>query len=403
MRTLCFLPLWLAAFAGFAQNRCATAEYLSEQKAVSSNVAITTTETFLQKGSNTLSPEKTTGNDVIKIPVVVHILYNNASQNLSDEQIKSQLVALNRDFRRANADTVNTPERFRHLAADVAVEFYLATADPFGRATTGIVRKYTSIGTWLYNDKIKFSATNGDDAWDNKSYLNIWVGNLVTGAGYSSAPGSDAARDGIVINTSVFGTIGRGGNYSMGRGAVHETGHWLGLKHIWGDAECGDDGITDTPPQSAYTLGCPTGFRSSCSNGTTGDMYMNYMDYTADACMNLFTLEQKKKMRACFTEGGTRASLLQSKGLQKPWSEGAASSESTSGSALVYPNPATSEITLALGTEHLGKTMQIFGVNGAVVQSLRVTTALQKINLAPYKPGTYFIKGDGILLKFIKL
>lgn len=404
MRTLCFLSLWLTAFVGFTQNPCATADYLSAQKTASSEaVSIATAESFLQKTNRASSLQKETGNDVIRIPVVVHILYNNASQNLSDEQIKSQIAALNRDFRRANADTVNTPERFKRLAADIGVEFYLATADPYGRATTGIVRKYTPVGTWLFNDKIKFAATNGDNAWDSKSYLNIWVGNLVTGAGYSAVPGSDASRDGIVVNTSAFGTIGRGGNYSMGRGAVHETGHWLGLRHIWGDAECGDDGIADTPPQSGYTLGCPSGFRSSCSNGATGDMYMNYMDYTADACMNLFTLEQKKKMRTCFAEGGPRVSLLQSKGLQKPWVEASALGNEAAAGGLLYPNPASDAITLALGIEHLGQTIQIFNVNGVRMQSLQITTALQKINIASYKAGVYFIKGDGVMLKFVKL
>src|ERR1043165_4981181 len=100
----------------------------------------------------------------------------------------------------------------------------------------------------------------------------------------------------------------------MGRTAVHEVGHWLGLKHIWGDAACGDDLVEDTPPQGWYTQGCPTGFHSSCNNGVMGDMYMNYMDYTSDACMNLFTAGQKQRMRALFATGGARASLLQSKG-----------------------------------------------------------------------------------------
>lgn len=406
MRTLCFLLSVLTAFTGLAQDRCASADYLSAQTADPLRApGILAAETFLQQKNSSLArTARTAKEEVIKIPVVVHVVYNNASQNLSDAQIKSQLDALNRDFRRANADTLNTPERFRYLAADIKLEFSLATTDPNGRATTGIVRKYSPVATWLYNDKIKSSATKGDDAWDSKSYLNIWVGNLVSGGGYSSVPGGDAGRDGIVINTSAFGAIGRGGNYSMGRAAVHEAGHWLGLKHIWGDADCGDDGIADTPPQSGYTVGCPGGFRSSCSNGNTGDMYMNYMDYTADACMNLFTQEQKKKMRACFDEGGPRASLLQSKALQLPWpEEGALPEAAPSGGGLLYPNPAGNEINLALGAERIGQTVHIFNGSGVMVQSIQISTALQKVNLSSFRAGIYFVKGEGFSQKFIKL
>ncbi len=405
MRTLCFLLAWLTVSIGFAQDRCGSADYLAAQKGFTAfdAQAISAAESFLQQKSSAFSQTGTTDEAVIKIPVVVHILYNNASQNLSAAVIKRQLDALNRDFRRSASDTVNTPERFKSLAADIMVEFYLATADPLGRATTGIIRKYSSIANWLYNDKMKFSSSNGDDAWDSKNYLNIWVGNLVSGGGYSSLPGGDGNKDGIVINTSAFGNRGGGGNYSMGRAAVHEIGHWLGLKHIWGDAECGDDGISDTPPQSGYTLNCPSGFRSSCGNAETGDMYMNFMDYTADACMNLFTEGQKKKMRACFIEGGPRSSLLQSKGLQLPWLEDAPLPEGFVISNAVYPNPANDLINLNLGKDFIGKTVQVFNANGLLVQSLVITTSLQKMALTFFKPGIYFIRGEGLSQKFIKL
>lgn len=396
----------LTAFAGTAQDRCATADYLLTQKEAGSpeTTAVASAEGFLrQKSVASLSSAKVAEEVVIRIPVVVHILYNNASQNLSDAQIKSQLDALNRDFRRKAADTAATPARFKPLAADIKVEFYLATADPKGRATTGIVRRYTATANWLSNDKIKFASSGGDDAWDSKSYLNVWVGNLVSGAGYSSAPGSDGSRDGVVLNTAVFGTIGRSGNYSMGRAAVHEVGHWLGLKHIWGDAQCGDDGVTDTPPQSGYTQGCPNGFRSSCSNGEAGDMYMNYMDYTADACMNLFTEGQKGRMRASFDEGGPRASILRSRGLNAPWLEEASLPGSGSALAVVYPNPANDVITLNLGADFIGKTVRIFNGSGMLVQAFQMTAASQKLNIASFKAGVYFLKGEGLLQKFLKL
>lgn len=405
MRTPVLLLCLLTCLAVSSQDRCVSTDYLLTQKVANPLDAerMAAAENYLQKKSSSASFQARTGSsEILRIPVVVHLLYNNASQNLSDEQVKSQLEALNRDFRRKNNDTVNTPSRFRSLAADVQVEFYLATADPRGRATTGIVRKYSATANWLSNDKIKFSAQGGDDAWDSKSYLNIWVGNLVAGNGYSSAPGGDPAKDGVVINTGAFGTVNRAGNFALGRTAVHEIGHWLGLKHIWGDAQCGDDGVGDTPQQGWYTTNCPSGFRSSCSNGELGDMYMNYMDYTADACMNLFTQGQKARMRSAFDEGGPRQSFLQTKGLKAPWLEEAPLALSTSTSA-VYPNPAGGELNLQLGTDFVGKTVSIFNMNGVRVQVVQVKAALQKLDLSAFQKGMYFIKGDGVSEKFVRL
>ena len=342
------------------------------------------------------------GMGIIKIPVVVHILYKEAGHNVSDAQIQSQIAALNANFRKLSADTTNIPQRFKALAADIQIEFYLATSDSRGHATNGIVRKQTNITLWMTNDRIKSSAQGGDDAWDAHSYLNIWVGNMASTLGYSSVPGSDPAKDGIVINVSSFGAMHGAGGSGLGRTAVHEVGHWLGLKHIWGDVACGDDGINDTPSQSWYTSGCPNGFRSSCNNGAVGDMYMNFMDYTNDACKNMFTLGQKTKMRSHFMNGGARASLLQSKGLDKPSSTEEA--PSTKGQNIaVFPNPATADITLSLAEELMGKTITLLGSNGLPLRSIQVNTAKQKINLATLQPGIYFIKGEGFYQKFIKL
>ena len=402
MRILLLTILLQACFAIYAQDRCATSDYIEVEKAAHPLEAkkIAEAESFVQKIS---AFQARTGSPIqIKIPVVVHVLYKDASQNISDAQVKSQIDALNRDFRRLNADTTNTPQRFLSISADVQVEFYLATADPKGRTTSGILRKQTTVTNFLSNDKIKYSAQGGDDAWDSKSYLNIWVGRLASGAGYSSVPGSDGSKDGIVINTGSFGTINMSGYYNLGRTAAHEIGHWLGLKHIWGDAQCGDDGIADTPPQSTYTQGCPAGFRTSCTNGEAGDMYMNYMDYTADACMNLFTEGQKKKMLAAFANGGPRASLLQSKGLAKPWTEG----HSDDGDAIkinIYPNPATVEITVKSTVDCIGRNVSIINSNGVSVQVVQVKSTIQKINLSTLNAGFYFVKIEGITQKFIKL
>jgi hypothetical protein len=297
----------------------------------------------------------------------------------------------------------------------VQIEFALATADPKGRATNGIIRKATVIKYWQMDDKIKYSAEGGDDAWDSRSYLNIWVGYTRSLLGYSSIIGGPADKDGIVINNTAFGTLGISGMYDKGRTTVHEVGHWLGLKHIWGDALCGDDGIDDTPTQSGYTSSCPTGIRtSSCSNSAAGDMYMNYMDFTNDGCLNLFTKGQKDHMRSLFDEGGPRYSLLSSKGLSVPWVEAAPlpeqTSPATSPAALnLYPNPASGELTIDFEYDATwaGKEIKIFDINGIVKQTVQINAKLIKISLSGLRPGIYFIQGNNngkkINRKFIKL
>ncbi len=412
MRTIALgICIFISSIA-FAQRDCATQSYIQEQKSTNPRLSnsIADVESFIQRQK--LNARITGGGmasaaNIIKVPVVVHILYSGASQNIPDDQVKSQVEALNRDFRRDNWDSVNTPERFKSLAADVQIEFVLATSDPKGRATNGIVRKKTSIEYWKSDDKIKFSSQGGDDGWDSQSYLNIWVGNLQSVIGYSSVPGGPAEKDGLVITTSVFGTINVGGVYNLGRTVVHEVGHWLGLKHIWGDYYCGDDLVDDTPVQGNFTPGCPTSFRSSCNNGSLGDMYMNYMDYTADACMNLFTEGQKARMRSLFFDGGPRASLLYSKGLNQPWTEEAPVVEIPMPVATLYPNPATHEITLNLDDNWVGRLVRIISINGNVVSTIKITSRLQIISIGQLKAGMYFLQAESesgkVREKFIKL
>jgi hypothetical protein len=396
----------------FAQRECASAVYIDQQKSLDPSVAarISEIENFIQHQNSA----RTTGEGIsnqIRIPVVVHVLYSKSGQNISDAQIKSQIDALNRDFQRNNADTANTPDRFKPFAAGMQIEFVLATADPKGRATTGIVRKSTNVRYWSMDDKIKFSSQGGDDAWDSHSYLNFWVGDLSTLLGYSGVAGGPAEKDGIVINYTAFGTINVNAPYDMGRTATHEVGHWLGLKHIWGDTYCGDDGVDDTPRQGNFTAGCPNGFRSSCSNGTMGDMYMNYMDFTNDACMNLFTQGQKQRMLAMFNTGGPRNGLLASKGLNEPWTAESPlpEGEPTQADFKFYPNPTTGDIVLNFdyNADWIGQTISIITINGTAISKFVVTSKTQKVNLSQLKPGMYFIQGENggqkIREKFIKL
>jgi hypothetical protein len=410
MRTIVLVICILLSSWALAQRECASSAYIEEQKVLHPDLsrAFSDVETFVQRQKVNTRVSGEGALTLIRIPVVVHVIYNNASQNISDTQVKSQIEALNRDFRRDNADSVNTPARFRTSAADVRIEFALATTDPKGRPANGITRKRTNVSYWERDDKIKFSAYGGDDAWDSRYYLNIWVGNLQYAIGYSSLPGGPAEKDGVVIATSVFGTINVASPFNLGRTAVHEVGHWLGLKHIWGDYYCGDDLVDDTPKQGNFTSGCPNGFRSSCNNGTTGDMYMNYMDYTADACMNLFTVGQMQRMRSLFNFGGPRNSLLSSTGLYQPWFEEAPVEEVLPvPSATLYPNPAGNEIRINLDSSWMGKTLRIINASGVLQSTIQVHSKEQKIDLSSLKAGVYFLQGfsgnEKLSEKFIKL
>lgn len=259
------------------------------------------------------------------IPVVVHVIYNTASQNISDAQVNSQIAVLNADFRKLNADFANAPAAFASLGADCELQFVLAQRDPSGNATNGITRTYSTNTSWSVNDQMKFSANGGADAWPAASYLNIWVckmsGSIL---GYAQFPGGNAATDGVVIATKAFGTIPGSGLspvYNKGRTATHEIGHWLNLFHIWGDdgTSCsGTDLVNDTPNQGGANYGCPTFPHLSCPGDANGDMFMNYMDYSNDACMNMFTMGQKDRVDALFIPGGARYSLLNSLGAFPP-------------------------------------------------------------------------------------
>jgi hypothetical protein len=420
MRTILLGLLLFSVLHLTAQRECATQQYTQDLLSADAQTAknIRDAEIFTQKSGlvGSGSTNRLAAEYIVRIPVVVHVVYNTAAQNISDAQIKSQIDALNRDFRRLNADSINTPVAFKPLAADVQIEFVLATADPKGRATNGIVRKATSVTYWQMDDKIKYTAQGGDNAWDSRYYLNIWVGNTRSLLGYSSVPGSPTDKDGIVINTTAFGTTAVSAPYDKGRTAVHEVGHWLGLKHIWGDALCGDDGIYDTPTQSGFTTSCPTGGKtSSCNSNPAGDMYMNYMDFTNDACLNLFTKGQKERMRSFFEEGAARYSLLFSKGLSAPWTEESPLPEETAPVAVaspqlkLYPNPAVNELTLDFEYDAtwVGKEIKILSLNGVMVRTIQISSKNQKISLSGFTAGVYFIQGNNngnrINQKFIKL
>lgn len=351
--------------------------------------------------------------EIITIPVVFHVLYHTPDQNIGRASLELMISALNRDFNKKNADTSNIPSVFKSYATSMGFEFKLATTDPKGAGTNGVVRKYTPIRSWMSDDKMKFSSSYGDDAWDSKSYLNIWICNMQDVLGYSTLPGMDPKKDGIVLSFEDV-SVPRGTTPAVNdfRTIVHEAGHWLNLYHIWGEGYCGDDRVDDTPKQGSYTPGCPSGTRVTCSNGPVGDMYMNFMDFTDDVCMNMFTKGQRKRARILFEAGGPRNSILYSKGLNTPPVVQGAQLPDFYPKWLhvqVYPNPAATTIKIYYEYDDrwIGKKMKIVDMSGRVVLTKIISSKIETVDVSRLTAGVYFIHSENeeekLHTKFIKL
>lgn len=336
------------------------------------------------------------------IPVVVHVVWSTAAENISDEQIISQIEVLNKDFRKTNADSENVMyPPFRNVRADAEIEFQLATVDPFGNATTGITRTQTNIpeiGIFRVNGKraICYEELGGHDVWCSNHYLNIWIGAFPPGiAGEASFPGQDIPEeDGVRIAPHRFGTVGTASTpYHLGRTATHEIGHYFNLYHVWGNSgnanpDClFDDEVADTPKQTGnYLNQCPTftpPWQSSCI-ANTPDMFCNYMNYTDDACMVMFTQGQKLRMRA--TLDNSRSGLVSQSGACLPVSN--QSDPIAEERMKLLPNPANQFVVIeGLST---GATIRCFGVNGAlwpVYQEFE-----NKIRVGHLPVGAYFLQ-----------
>ena len=242
--------------------------------------------------------------DTLEIPVIVNVLYKTTVQNISSAQIQSQITALNNDFQAANTDYNLTPSVFQSLrAGNTKIRFVL----------DGIIRKSTTKTGWSADNSMKSTAKGGISPSSPTTKLNIWICNLSGGIlGYAQFPGGSSTTDGIVIDNNAFGTTGTvQAPFNKGRTATHEVGHWMNLRHIWGDANCGSDLVTDTPNHNTANYGCPTYPHYSTCSGKPVEMTMNYMDYSDDACMYMFTSGQKTRMRAIFASGGPRYSFGQ--------------------------------------------------------------------------------------------
>ncbi|UCG59501.1 MAG: hypothetical protein JSU70_08300, partial [Phycisphaerales bacterium] len=281
---------------------------------------------------------------VIKIPVVVHVVWNTSTENISDAQIKSQIKVLNEDYRRLNSDASKVPTEFKSVAADTRIEFQLAVRDPDCNTTTGITRTKTTVTSFTKPKKndVKYTSKGGHDAWPRDKYLNLWVCDLASPLlGFAQFPGGPAATDGVVIDYAYFGNTGTATSpYDLGRTATHEVGHWLNLYHTFRAGEnakgeeltgckgttsktCAKEGdeVCDTSPTGQVNTGCPSYPQNTCTETPkdSNDQTINYMDYVNDACMYMYTAGQAARMDAALH--GPRSAILGSDGLIPPPSE----------------------------------------------------------------------------------
>jgi Pregnancy-associated plasma protein-A len=246
---------------------------------------------------------------LLKIPVIVHVIYKTDDQNISDDQIQSQIDVLNKDFRAKNSDVTKIPLVWKALATDAKLEFSLDK----------VTRTQTIQATFSTDDSVKFSASGGHDVVTPDTHLNLWVCNISDGIlGYAQFPGGPAATDGVVILYSAFGTKGTAAApFNLGRTATHEIGHYLNLSHIWGESRvpnCSDDDfIGDTPTQLQPNYSKPNFPTISCNNGPSGDMFMNYMDYVDDDTMFMFTAQQVLRMRTALSKQRPKLGVVQKK------------------------------------------------------------------------------------------
>jgi len=337
---------------------------------------------------------------VITIPVVVHVIHYGESigtgRNISSAQIQSQVNSLNADFRRLNSDINNVPAAFKGVSDDALLQFCLAQQDEFGNPTTGIKRYIASNPQVTKNDME--TSIKPATIWDRDKYLNLWTVDFAASenglVGYAQFPGGAATTDGVVLRYNAFGTVGNViSPYHLGRPTTHEVGHWLNLHHVWGNdggACTGDDFISDTPNQSDMQFGCPIfPLTDACSPNYPGVMFMNFMDYTDDACKQMFTVGQASRIDA--TLYGTRISLQSSSGCLP--STVNINENDFNETISIYPNPTSGMFNIKLNSLYQNySTISIINAVGQKIISIPNADSLTIIDLSTQPNGIYLIQ-----------
>lgn len=344
------------------------------------------------------NPQGDRSRAVRTIPLVFHIVYSKDIENISDAQILSQLKAVNEDFSRTNADASKTPKEFQSIAGNPNIQFCLATIDPSGKPTNGIVRVKTSVTEFDTDDKMKYNSSGGSDSWDVTKYYNIWVCNLKKGLlGYGEFPRSTASKTyGYAGTYKYTGTTSNvNAPYNKGRTTTHEMGHTFNLRHIWGDeGGCsGSDNCADTPNQGKENYGKPKfPLTDACTKSAPGVMFMNYMDYSDDDIMNMFTKNQVARMDAVINNAPYNKLLVSNAcgGVTK------VSNLTNDLSFKIYPNPNEGNFNLAFSASV--KTTYKIEINNALGQLVYKEEVKdlngeysQALSVAKYGKGVYTV------------
>lgn len=411
MKSLLFISATLIAgsFALHAQNpmhqrTCGVLNHEQELQAANPARAIER-ENYEQliTNSNLRQGQPASATSISTLPVVVHIVLN---QNLPVNQVLSQIHVLNQDFTRTNPDASNTPAAFQGVAANTTIQFCLAQQDPQGNWTSGI--EYRQSSATFSNDNVKHYSTGGLDAWDPSRYFNIWVCDLSFFLGYAEFPTASLSNTyGVVIGYLYFGSnytpYGSSFNldpsfnsYTRGRTATHEIGHCFDLFHIWGDdgsACSGSDLCADTPNQADETYGAPSFPQvDACSPNSPGVMFMNYMDYTDDVAMNIFTNDQKTRMLAVL--GSSPYNALTTSNACQP--NGIAVRPAENLSVALYPNPANEQVNMEIAFANAESvSISITNALGQTVYAenrRKNNSGIYALDLSAMEAGIYFVE-----------
>lgn len=412
MKNIFFGLLLSSSVATLAQQkivRCYTPEVIDHHNHLHTGYKQQVNNLFDAKNQVAKSSSRSANDTVYTIRVVFHVVYTTAAENIPDSFIHSQIEVLNEDYRRKNTDTNLTRTIFKPVATDTKIQFELATEDPDGNPTTGITRTVGNpgfLGYTPFTDNVK-SNVEGKDPWPTDRYLNIWVCNIFNGfgiLGYAFPPSvapnwpansaTDSSKQGVVLHYPVVGrnnTAPIDPTVTKGRSAVHEIGHYLGLRHIWGDGGCSeDDGFTDTPSDTAASQQTCDYNENSCVDAPVDfpDQIENFMDYSDDRCLNMFSKQQSDLMRQMLATA--RPGIISGRSVEAPLSIN--EDKMLSENITVYPSPASQTLTIVHSQQN-EFTYVLFDLTGKKMLTGESTPhATTKVDLSNVTKGLYFIE-----------